>query len=473
MRLSSLLLLTALSLSTLRLAAADTHEYSFSFANCQDSMALLAYHYGDKQYIADTLQISADGKALAKGDSVLPSGLYMIVFPGRGNEYFEFIVSEPKFSATCDLNNIINSMEFKGSKENKVFYDDLRFLQKRREQSEPFNQVLSSAEPGSPEALNAIAELDKLNEEVKTWRAELMGKNPDLLYTKILKALEEIELPEPPRNEQGQIIDSFFQFHYARKHGLKNLDWSDERLLRTPVIFNVMDRYLNTLSYRLPDSISASADNILKMARANEEIFKFCLVWLLNEYANSNIMGMDAVYVHLALNYYAKGEATWLDEAQLFRITDRAKRMQPTLIGRIAPNIIMKDVNGTTQNLYSIKNKYTIVYFWDPDCNHCQKETPVLKTAIDEIKGRHDVQVFAVNTQLELDKWLKFIDKHKLDGWHHVADFDQTSNFRALYDISATPVLYLLDGNKQIMAKRLAADQLGDFLDTMARYNKP
>ncbi len=472
---SKLLLYTALIISfiTGNVRAADGFEYKFDLDNIADTTIFLAYHYGDKQYIADTLMLDKEGKVTISADTLLPSGLYMIVFPSRKNEYFEFVVREPKFSMTGDVNDLVGSIQFKGSKENEVFYQDLRFLQAKRTASEPLTAQLQTLEPDSPEQKAILDQLEKLNQEVKDWRKDLLLKHPDLLYIKILKALEEQELPEPPRDAQGNITDSFFQFRYARRHGLDQLDWSDERLLRTPVVYNVMERYLNTLSYRSPDSLSVSVDNILNKSRANPELFKFCLVWLLNEYANSNVMGMDGVYVHIALKYYDKGEATWLDEAQRFRITDRAKRMEPTLIGKTAPNIIMKDVNGRTQNLYSLNTKYTILYFWDPDCSHCQKETPALKKAFDQVKTRYDISLFAVNTQLELDKWLKFIEKHSLDGWYHVADFDQTSEFRTLYDINATPVLFLLDNNKQIVAKRLVAEQLEEFMDAWENQFKP
>jgi peroxiredoxin len=453
-------------LSCLHVNGQDSgYEFRFQLRNLADTNVLLAYHYGDKQYILDTLQVDAKGTAVAKGDTALAEGLYMLVFPSRNNEYFEFVVNEPSISVEGDVENVIGTLQFKGSKENEVFYEDLRFLEARRRESEPLAEKMQQLEFGSEEYEKVREELEVINGRVNDWRSELMSKHPGLLYTKILRAIQEVDVPEPPKNAEGQITDSLFQYHYVRKATLDNLDWSDASLIRTPVIYTVMDRYLNMFSVRHPDSISASCDDILERARAHEEVFKYCLVWLLNEYANSNIMGMDAVYVHLALTYYDKGEATWLDEAQRFRITDRAKRMRPTLIGQIAPNITMKDANGRTRSLYASESKYTVLYFWDPDCSHCQKETPVLRRALEEVKARYDVSVYAVNTQLELDKWLQFIEKHQLGLFTNVADFDQTSDFRVKYDIAATPVLFLLDQDKRIIAKRLVSDQLGEFLD--------
>ncbi len=458
------LLMMAGMFSPLAQAQDKGYEYRFQLSNLSDTEVLLAYHYGDKQYILDTLRADAKGVVVAKADSALVHGLYMLVFPSRSNEYFEFVVNEPRFSAEGDVENIIGTLQFKGSRENEVFYEDLRFLEARRRESEPLAEKMQLLEFGSEAYEQVRVQLEAINKQVNGWRAELQSKHPGLLYTSILRAIQEVEVPEPPKNEQGQ-IDSLYQYRYVRQATLDNLDWSNPSLLRTPVIYNVMDRYLNMYSVRHPDSISASCDDILERARAHEEVFKYCLVWLLNEYANSNIMGMDAVYVHLALTYYDKGQATWLDEAQRFRITDRAKRMRPTLIGQIAPNITMKDANGRTRSLYASESKYTVLYFWDPDCSHCQKETPILRRALEEVKERYDVAVYAVNTQLELDKWLQFIEKHQLGIFTNVADFDQSSDFRSKYDIAATPVLFLLDQDKRIIAKRLVSEQLGEFLD--------
>jgi peroxiredoxin len=463
------LLCILMALAGLRASAADGFHYRFAFSGIQDTIALLAYHYGDKQYIADTLTLDGQGKAEISADTLLPPGVYMMVFPSRANAYFEFVVNEPKFSVSADVDDFLGTLDFKGSEGNKVMYEDLRFLARQREASEPLGQRLQAAAPGSEEAERLRAEIEAIDARVKAYREGLYREHPGLLYTAMLQGLREPDVPELPRDDEGNVTDSLYAFRYVRRHALDYLDWSDERLLRTPVIYNVMYRYLNSFSYRSPDSLIVSADHILDKARANREVFRYALIWLLNEYANSKIMGMDAVYVHLALTYYDQGEAWWLSDAERFRIVDRAKRMRPTLIGQTAPNIRMKDLEGVTRTLYDVDAAYTILYFWDPDCSHCRKETPVLKEEYAKLKEKYDVRIYAVNTQLEIDKWLKFIDQHDLDEFIHVADFDQDSNFRSKYDISGTPVLFLLDRNKTIIAKRLVSDQLLDFLGAWER----
>jgi peroxiredoxin len=469
MRSRFLTLLAALSIAFG--AKADGFEYRFDFDGISDTVAYLAYHYGDKQYIADTLLLDAQGKTVAQADTLLPPGVYMMVFPSMDNAYFEFVVNEPKFSVTGNTEDFVGSLAFKGSKENTLMYEDLRYLADQRKKTDPLSAQLQSTDPNS-EAYGQIREqIDAIDREVRAKRQEIFKKHKGLLYTAMLKGLQEPEVPEAPRDAEGNITDSLFQFRAVRRQALSFVDWEDERLLRTPVIYNVMYRYLNQYSYRSPDSLAVSVDNILAKAKGNKEVFRYCLIWLLNEYANSSIMGMDAVYVHIALTYYDTGEAWWLDEAQKFRIVDRAKRMQPTLIGKQAPNIRMKDTKGQTRSLYDLESDYTVVYFWDPDCSHCKKETPVLGEEFKKLKPLYDIQVFAVNTQLEIEKWLKFIDAKDLNDFIHVADFDQNSDFRSRYDINGTPALFLLDKDKTIIAKRLVSDQLVDFMKAYEAQN--
>jgi hypothetical protein len=49
--------------------------------------------------------------------------------------------------------------------------------------------------------------------------------------------------------------------------------------------------------------------------------------------------------------------------------------------------------------------------------------------------------------------------------WLNAWDPYNESDFRKKYDIYSTPVIYLLDKERKIIAKRIAVDQLGDVVD--------
>jgi hypothetical protein len=60
-------------------------------------------------------------------------------------------------------------------------------------------------------------------------------------------------------------------------------------------------------------------------------------------------------------------------------------------------------------------------------------------------------------------EWREFIKEKNLD-WVNVCDAKRHSNFRWEWDIQSTPQLYILDRDKKIVARRIAADQVEDYI---------
>ncbi|TAN14763.1 MAG: hypothetical protein EPN37_11300 [Chitinophagaceae bacterium] len=52
-----------------------------------------------------------------------------------------------------------------------------------------------------------------------------------------------------------------------------------------------------------------------------------------------------------------------------------------------------------------------------------------------------------------------------MEDWVNAWDPDNSTNYRRLYDVYMTPVVYLLDKNKRILAKQLDVQQMNDFLN--------
>lgn len=152
----------------------------------------------------------------------------------------------------------------------------------------------------------------------------------------------------------------------------------DPRMIRTPFLFERVDYYIQKLNIQHPDSLSKAVEFVLEKMRPAEETFKYYLIHFLNFYAKSNIVGMDAVYVHLVDKYYAGGLAPWTDSTQLKNIVQNAAELKPTLIGKTAPDVQLDRRDGTKFKLSDIKSNYTVLYFWAYDCSFCKKSTPVI-----------------------------------------------------------------------------------------------
>jgi thiol-disulfide isomerase/thioredoxin len=111
-----------------------------------------------------------------------------------------------------------------------------------------------------------------------------------------------------------------------------------------------------------------------------------------------------------------------------------------------------------------------ILVFWDVDCGHCQKEIPKLIEVYNDLKKeKKDVKVYSVYTLHEGEKYLKYIAEKGLSDWINVYDGAHINNVTVKYDVYSTPVIYVLDKNKTIKAKRIGVEQIREVLQSMEK----
>ena len=431
------------------------YEITVSVKGFEAEEAYLAHHFGNQQYIKDTAAVNA-GTFTFRGDSTLDGGMYMIVLPPE-NKWFEVIVNQDQhFSISTDTTDFVGGMRVEGSKENEVFYGDLQFIRNQREKINEVMESLKTTEEGSNDYTALSKKRDKINEAVLQYRTDLVENNPDLFYAKILKAVKDPVIPDPPEGAPEN-----YRFYYYRAHFFDDVDFGDRRMLRTPILYNKTDQYIEKLTQKHPDSINVSIDRILSLA-TDTTIFRYFVQTFLNKYANSKIMGMDAVYAHIVDSYYMKGRAYWVDDSTLTKLVERALAITPTLVGRKAPNIRKTRLNGEQFDLHRVKAEYTLLYFWDYDCGHCKTVTPTL---VEAYKNYMDKDVELVTIQINGDPkvWQEKVEEYGLKGIP-LFDARRTSGI-SQYDLRSTPRLFILDKDKKILAKQISVDQMKDVLN--------
>lgn len=463
-------LLMSFLLSNIHGFAAPTDAYSIKVKvhGVKDTLCYLGYHFGDKNYLKDSVKADSKGNFEFKGKEKLDGGIYLVILPGK--KYFEILISkEQNFSLELDTSDFIETMKVKGSVENTMFYDYQRFIVVKGKAVDSLKTKLNAVKHNDDSTKLIKAKLEKIDNEVVDYKKNFMKEHPDLFLAKLFKTMQEIDIPEPPKLPDGK-VDSLFRYIYYKTHFWDNIDFSDDRLVRTPLYHNKLKQYMQNMTMQIPDSINKEADFVVEKARASKDIFKYTVWYITTTYETSNMMGMDAVFVHMAEKYYTAKQAFWVDSTTLYKINDRARILKPLLIGKVAPNLTMKDTSGVYQVLHNVRAKYTILCFWDPDCGHCQKVVPKLDTLYKTIKSK-GVEVFAVCTEVEMDKWKKFIREHHLN-WLNVADPTFETNFRHIYDISSTPIIYILNDKKEIIAKKIGVEQINEILEMKWKENK-
>jgi thiol-disulfide isomerase/thioredoxin len=465
-----------------KLAYAEGYEINIKIKNLPEKEIILGHYYADKLFADDTIKLDKLGQGTIKGNAKYPEGLYFFMTPSRKMVDF-FMTSNQQFSIETDTTNLIGLMKFENSPENSAANEYVKFITARQKESTDLSQQLKTM-TDSANISKAKTRINENSKEIITRAKKLIEEHKSNFAGQFIQANQPIEVPPPPKDPKGNILDSTFQYRYYRSHFFDNMNLKDARFLRSPIYDQKIKEYLDKVVPSNPDTVIKECDNLLRIAESNTDIFRYMLITLFNKYAASNIMGFDAVYVHIAENWYIP-KATFSDSTFIRQTRQNVIAAKPLLIGKKAPDLSMLSLPekhfidskvdsvlrknphaGTSVYLHQVQAKYTILVFWESDCSHCKKEIPELYSAYQRLKPK-GIEVFSVHMLGGIEgkkKWIDFVNDHQLYDWLNVwnpYDF----GYKKTYDIRTTPVSYILDKDKKIVAKKLTPKQTEDFIN--------
>lgn len=433
---------------------------------------ILGYRLGKQTYVKDTVTTkNSKGEYVFEGSKTLEGGVYLLLVKPNNN-YFEFLVANSEEQKNLyiqttvgDGKDMVKDLKIKNSKENELFLEYLHYLRKQQEKTKPLQDEMAKAKEAkdSLKEKEILTKLQAVDEEVKTFQNQFVVKNAQALIAKLILASE---TPNVPKEIADKKPDGYL---YFKAHYFDKFDWSDERLIRTPTMENKIEYYLEQLTVQAPDSVIISCEYLMQAAikGKNKNVYQYVASHLLNKYAKSNIICMDAVYVYLGEKYYCGNKsADWVDSTQLEKICTNVQELKPVRCGQYAPDFRLRNIkDGSTVHLYDIKAKITLVYFWDPTCGNCTKNSKKMAPIYDKWKDK-GVELVGICSKTYNEK-AACEEKSKEVGmnWINVSDDAYPlAVVKKIYNIQVNPYLYVLDENKKIIWKRLDPEQLEDIL---------
>ncbi|MDB5228533.1 MAG: hypothetical protein JWN78_2726, partial [Bacteroidota bacterium] len=75
---------------------------SITVKGMENQNGILAYYYGDKRFVKDTIRFDAKGNGVIKGKQDIPAGVYLIAFPSMRYNSMDLIIKEASFSLSTD-----------------------------------------------------------------------------------------------------------------------------------------------------------------------------------------------------------------------------------------------------------------------------------------------------------------------------------------------------------------------------------
>lgn len=467
----------------------DQRRFEFTIKGIVKDTVFLANYYGNKLMYNDTAIADAKGRVVFANKRGYKAGVYAVVIPGP--RYFEFLANEPLVIMTSDTADLGGKLAVEKSAENRIFMDYVRYINEQRKAAEAVSKEREATD--DPKKKEELKErLIGHEKAIRTYQEDLVAKNPGTYVAMIVRmsmSPDEKEIRKPDGT-----LDSAATYYSFRSHFWDNTDLTDERILRTPVFQNKFEEYIGKVVPQIPDTINKCADELIARMDKNrsDDLWRFAVHNITYKYETSDIMGMDAVFVHMAQTYYCpkpgqKSRATWMTEEKLDKLCERARKQAPIIIGAQAKNIILPDT--TEQNwvdMYRIPHEYVLVVFWDPHCGHCKKTLPDIYTQYKEKLRPIDVEVYAVakatDSTLFAD-WKKYLKENGMDWvnvgltWHvyteakknpnkFIPSFTtiESLNYADSWDVYSTPKFFLLDADRKIIGKQLNPDQMVDLI---------
>lgn len=463
MRFLSLVLFSFSALFVFAQADSEGADIRVTVDGLTNGKAYLIGQFGDQYFRADSSQIVDGGKMHFTTEEPYEPGLYF-VFVQNQVTLQVLIDKDQVFEMNTRKADPTGAMVVTGSLDNELLFKNLKFEAELNPKLSVVTNKLSTLTEGIAEYDKLKVQQDELVDQRKRHLASFSEQYPNSFFTIFKMAGQNPELTYPKKADGT--LDTAKQVFNYRNAFWDNVDLTDGRLLRTPVVFNKLKKYMKEITPQVPDSIIASADRLIGKVIGENEYYKFFCNWIALNYEpeKTTVMDPQAISVHMVRNFFTKERAFWEDTVQIWRLQQRAEEMEASLIGLKGPNVNAKDPSGVKRSLYDMKADYVVVYMYNPTCEHCMEQTPKLVEYYNQWKEKGEsVEVYAIALGTDNEEWTNYIRTVGMK-WTNVFDPTNRAIFKKYY-VDITPEVYVLDKDKVIIAKNINVDQIQGVID--------
>ncbi len=448
---NALRFLFLLFFSTFLCSCFAAHEIKIKIVGLSNKPVLLAHYFANKKtkYAEDTTVVDANGIGVFKNSRNLEPGIYLVILPDYRN--FEFLLGE-KQNLEIETKVTLASREIKfiNSMENTEFYS-YRIRQNEFDSTVGAlkNKIRLNHDTKQVEALNK--RLAALRMEHKAYINKLTKKYAGSYFALLLSSgmMED--------NEERQISDLNI-FSYTG-------------LLNTPYYENKLSYYLDSIIPQGHDTIERTITGLFNNAFSDNTVFRYLCDALINHYRFKK--NHEDVYLYIADNYYIPF-VDWAEAEHMERIQLDIVRIRYTLVGAPAQNFVFNKLSADSPvdpntkliktSLYQINAEIVVLAFCDPDRDAGRKDLLKLYASLDKLKNKN-ILLLAINSETTSESqknWLEFIHTNNMKACVDGASINE--DYKELYELDPPLTIYILDKNKKIIARRLAWDEVNNFL---------
>ena len=250
---------------------------------------------------------------------------------------------------------------------------------------------------------------------------------------------------------------------YAAEHFWDKYDWADTSKANMDLGEQGFSNFLfllgRTDSLTMDRACAAFVRGAFSNRRSRDRFASLSEHYLWNP---ESPLRNDAVYVALLRHMaqaYGDGDSVGRDLC-LFRL----RMVWKNLPGSVATDFVYIDREGRSRRMSETESPYTLLVFYSPDCEHCEKILPQL--LVSPALRNPRVRVLAVFPDADTEKW-RMTRYEMPPNWTDGYSPEGEISAEALYYIPATPSFYLLDSDKRVLLKDPSPDRLLQVLEQL------
>lgn len=208
---------------------------------------------------------------------------------------------------------------------------------------------------------------------------------------------------------------------------------------------------------------SAAFVGLLRSAEGNKVFFSY-LDGLFEKYLYDAYSPLrnEALYESV-LEYLVSSPV--LDEIARIRPERLLALVRRNRVGQVALDFAYLDRNGREGRLSGVEAKRLLLFFYDPDCEDCQRARESLK--VSPVVGRQvtegKLRVLALYPYGDRSLWESYATNIPGEWINGLDEAGQVMG-EELYDLKRMPTLYLLDEGKRVLLKDVSVHDIEDYL---------
>lgn len=436
-------------------AGAQQYKMEFRLEGVTDSVLYIARHFRDQLQVVDSARTDKGNSYVFKGKKTWNKGIYALVHQDREKAIGDFAIDDSRqFTITADAKLTPSTVKVTGSNANSQMFSYMAKINDAKQRMADIGKRKKEAATKE----QAEKEEQDLIDEMKAYDKKVRYPKKAQLFFDLVNLFDDLEVPDSVEDKAY-----YFRSHYWDNFFNSPKPLPMAEMMYTPNMYNKVNFFFYGLLYHADsDTIIKEIDRLAARIGNDSELLRYVFDHIEPRYFRSTRnIGWDAVWCHLAGEYYLKGRCPWATEGTLHNMRYNYNRIRQSLIGAHGQELWMADTNQSSNpndwiSSHRFPQKYVILWFWDPDCHHCQEQSAELKVLYDSLLTApyRPFEVYAVGYESDVAKWKNYVKKHNF-RWVNVGGPNVNIDYQEAYNVHGAPTMIILDEKRNIIMNKV------------------